>query len=90
MCNNNLNFPKPDRTGLIDSEPTAWRHVLCAGFDPEKTARHLRDEGLLIADEGKLQKQERVLRGGPAKGRFYVLDMRILEDAAGTGPREVS
>ena len=28
--------------------------------------------------------------GGPAKGRFYILDMRILEEAAGTGPREVS
>ena len=60
-------------------------------FEPEKTARHLRHEGLLVADEGKLQKQERVLRGGgPAKGRFYTLDMRILEEAAGTGPREVS
>ncbi len=51
------------KDGRILVEPTAWRHVLCAGFDPEKTARHLRDEGLLIADEGKLQKQERVLRG---------------------------
>jgi hypothetical protein len=79
------------KDGWILVEPTAWRSVLCAGFDPEKTARHLRHEGLLVADEGKLQKQERVLRGGgPAKGRFYTLDMRILEEAAGTGPREVS
>jgi hypothetical protein len=72
------------KDGRILVEPTAWRNVLCAGFDHEKTARHRRHEGLLIADEGKLQKQERVLRGGdPGKGRFYVLDMRILEDAAG-------
>ena len=72
-------------------EPSAWRETLCAGFDPEKTARHLRDEGLLLADEagGKLQRQERVLRGESAtKARFYVLDIKILDDAAGTGPSE--
>src|SRR3712207_8280017 len=52
-----------------------------SGFDPEKTARHLRDEGLLIADPGKLQKQERIIRGGiPGKGRFYALDMRRSEE----------
>jgi hypothetical protein len=67
-------------------EPSAWRTVLCAGFDPEKTARHLRNEGLLHTDPGKLQRQEKILRGGSVeKGRFYCLDMRILEDAAAPG-----
>jgi hypothetical protein len=81
------------KEGRILVEPTAWRQVLCAGFDPEKTARHLRDEGLLLPDTAgnKLQRQEKVLRGeAVAKGRFYVLDMSILEDAAGTGPKEAS
>jgi putative DNA primase/helicase len=73
--------------GRILVEPTAWRAELCAGFDPEKTARHLRDEGLLATDTGKLQRQHKILRGGSVeKGRFYDLDMRILEDAAGSGP----
>src|SRR5262249_19412593 len=44
-----------DRRILVD--PTAWRNELCAGYDPEKTARHLKNEGLLIADEGKLTHQ---------------------------------
>jgi putative DNA primase/helicase len=79
------------KDGLILVEPTAWRQVLCAGFDPEKTARHLRGEGLLVADLGKLQKQEKVVRGaGTEKGRFYALTMRILEEASGNGPEEVS
>ena len=39
------------KDGRILVEPTAWRSVLCAGYDPEKTARHLKAEGLLIADE---------------------------------------
>lgn len=73
--------------GRILVEPTAWRTILCAGFDPEKTARHLRDEGLLATDPGKLQHQHKILRGGSVeKGRFYDLDLRILEDAAGSGP----
>jgi uncharacterized protein (DUF927 family) len=81
-----LGFVKDKR---ILVEPSAWRTVLCAGFDPEKTARHLRGEGLLHTDPGKLQRQEKILRGGSVeKGRFYCLDMRILEDAAGTGPNE--
>ncbi|WP_336491299.1 DUF927 domain-containing protein [Methylobacterium nigriterrae] len=81
-----LGYVKGDR---ILIEATAWRSELCRGFDPEKTARHLRDEGLLLTDKGKLQRQEKVLRGGESgNGRFYVLDMRILEDAAGTGPRD--
>ena len=42
------------KDGRILVDPTAWRSVLCAGYDPEKTARHLKNEGLLIADEGKL------------------------------------
>ena len=72
-------------------EPSAWRTVLCTGFDPEKTARHLREEGLLHTDPGKLQRQEKILRGGSVEtGRFYCLDMRILEDGAGTGPNEAS
>ncbi|MCC2653698.1 MAG: hypothetical protein K0Q60_3864, partial [Microvirga sp.] len=79
------------KDGRILVEPTSWRKVLCAGFDPQKTARHLRDEGLLVVDPDKLQKQEKVVRGGmPAKNRFYVLDMKILEDAAGTAASEVS
>ena len=83
-----LGFVKDKR---ILVEPSAWRTVLCTGFDPEKTARHLRNEGLLHTDPGKLQRQEKILRGGSVeKGRFYCLDMRILEDAAGTGPNEAS
>jgi hypothetical protein len=79
------------KDGRILVEPTSWRKVLCAGFDPKKTARHLRDEGLLVVDPDKLQKQEKVVRGGmPAKNRFYVLDIKILEDAAGTAASEVS
>jgi putative DNA primase/helicase len=80
------------KEGRILVEPTAWCKVLCAGYDPEKTAKHLKAEGLLMADEagGKLQHQEKVLRGGGdvVTGRFYVLDPAILEDAAGTGSRE--
>ena len=79
------------KDGRILVEPTAWRSVLCAGYDPEKTARHLKNEGLLIADEGKLTHQEKVKRGGDVvKARFYVLDPKILDDAAGTGPQEAS
>ena len=39
------------KDGRILVEPTAWRGELCAGYDPEKTARHLKAEGLLMADE---------------------------------------
>ena len=79
------------KDGRILVDPTAWRSVLCAGYDPEKTARHLKNEGLLIADEGKLTHQEKVKRGGDVvKTRFYVLDPKILDDAAGTGPQEAS
>jgi hypothetical protein len=47
----------------------------------------LRDEGLLATDPAKLQRQHKILRGGSVeKGRFYDLDLRILEDAAGSGP----
>ena len=81
------------KDGRILVEPTAWRGELCARYDPEKTARHLKAEGLLMADEtgGKLQRQEKVIRGGDVKtARFYVLDLKILDDAAGTGPKESS
>ena len=79
------------KDGRILVEPTAWRGELCAGYDPEKTARHLKTEGLLIADDGKLQRQEKVKRGGDVvKARFYVLDQKILDDAAATGPNESS
>ena len=79
------------KDGRILVDPTAWRSVLCAGYDPEKTARHLKNEGLLIFDEGKLTHQEKVKRGGDVvKTRFYVLDPKILDDAAGTGPQEAS
>jgi putative DNA primase/helicase len=79
------------KEGRILVEPTAWRNVLCAGYDPEKTARHLKTEGLLITDDGKLQRQEKVKRGGDVvKARFYVLDPKILDDAAASGPRESS
>ena len=78
------------KDGRILVEPTAWRGELCAGYDPEKTARHLKAEGLLIADDGKLRRQEKVKRGGDVvKARFYVLDQKILDDAA-TGPTESS
>jgi len=79
------------KEGRILVDPTAWRKELCAGYDPEKTAKHLKAEGLLMADEagGKLQHQEKVLRGGDVvTGRFYVLNPAILEDAAGTGSKE--
>jgi putative DNA primase/helicase len=79
------------KDGRILVEPTAWRGVLCAGYDPEKTAKHLKAEGLLMADDagGKLTRQEKVLRGGGVKpARFYVLDTKILDDAAGTGSKE--
>jgi putative DNA primase/helicase len=78
-----------DKRILVD--PTAWRNVLCAGYDPEKTARHLKNEGLLIADDGKLRHQEKVKRGGDVvKGRFFALDPKILDDAAGTGLKGAS
>ena len=79
------------KEGRILVEPTAWRGVLCAGYDAEKTAKHLKAEGLLMTDEagGKLQRQEKVLRGGDVvAARFYVLDTKILDDAAGTGSKE--
>jgi putative DNA primase/helicase len=81
------------KDGRILVEPTAWRGELCAGYDPVKTAQHLKTEGLLMADEtgGKLQRQEKVKRGGDVvRARFYVLDPRILDDAAATGPKESS
>ena len=34
------------KDGRILVEPTAWRGVLCAGYDPVKTAKHLRDRRL--------------------------------------------
>jgi hypothetical protein len=79
------------KDGRILVEPTAWRGELCAGYDAEKTAKHLKAEGLLMADEagGKLQRQEKVLRGGDVvAARFYVLDTKILDDAAGAGSKE--
>jgi putative DNA primase/helicase len=77
------------KNGRILVEPTAWRTELCAGFDPEKTARHLRDEGLLATDPGKLQRQHKILRGSSVeKSRFYDLDLKILQDTAGTGQDE--
>jgi hypothetical protein len=71
------------KDGRILIDPTAWRKELCAGYDPIATARHLRNEGLLIAGtDGKLQRQEKVKRGGEiSKARFYVLDQKILDDA---------
>src|SRR6516162_3949131 len=79
------------KDGRILVEPTAWRSVLCDGYDPEKTARHLKNEGYLIFDDGKLQYQAKVKRGGDVvKARFYALDLKILDDAAGTGPKEPS
>ena len=76
------------KDGRILVEPTAWRSVLSAGYDPDKTARHLRTEGLLLADEGKLQRKEKVKRGGEVvSARFYVLDAKILDDGAATGPK---
>ena len=77
------------KAGRILIEPSAWRDVFCAGFDPKKTAEHLKAERLLHHDPGSLQHQSKVLRGGVVQnGRFYALDMRILEDAVGTGPKE--
>jgi putative DNA primase/helicase len=81
------------KEGRILVEPTAWRSVLCAGYDPNKTAQHLKTEKLLLADEvgGKLQRKEKVLRGEESVGgRFYVLDPKIVDDAAGTGPQEAA
>jgi putative DNA primase/helicase len=81
------------KDGRILIEPTAWRKVLCAEYDPIKTAQHLKTENLLFDDEagGKLQRKEKVLRGDePVSRRFYVLDPKILDDAAGTGPQEAA
>jgi hypothetical protein len=41
---------------------------------------------LLAGADGKLQRQEKVKRGSgnAVTGRFYVLDQKILDDAAGT------
>jgi uncharacterized protein (DUF927 family) len=79
------------KDGIILIEPTAWRSVLCEGFDPVKTARHLKNEGFLITDEGKLQRQAKVIRGDMVvKARFYALNLKILDDAAGTGAQEPS
>jgi uncharacterized protein (DUF927 family) len=79
------------KDGRILVEPTAWRSVLCQGYDPEKTARHLKKEGYLITDEGKLQHQTKVKRGGEVvKTRFYALDLKILDDTPGTGPKEAA
>jgi hypothetical protein len=79
------------KDGVILVEPTAWRNELCEGYDPEKTARHLKNEGYLITDEGKLQYQAKVKRGSDVvKTRFYALDLKILDDSAGTGPKEAS
>ena len=81
------------KDGRILVEPTAWRGELCAGYDPVKTAQHLKTEGWLIADEagGKLQRQEKVMRSGDVvTARFYVIAPKILDDAATTGPKESS
>jgi hypothetical protein len=47
-----------------------------------------------MADEtgGKLQSKEKVLRGaGDVRSdRFYVLDLKILDDGADAGPKESS
>jgi hypothetical protein len=76
------------KDGRILVEPTAWRGELCAGYDPEKTARHLKTEGLLIADDGKLQRKEKVKRGGEVvSGRFYVLEAVIVDADDATGPK---
>ena len=61
------------------------------GMTPKRLQSTSRAEGLLMADEagGKLQRQEKVLRGGDVvTARFYVLDPKILDDAAGTGSKE--
>jgi putative DNA primase/helicase len=81
------------KDGRILVEPTAWREELCDGYDPVKTAQHLKTEGWLMADEAgaKLQRKEKVIRGGETvTPRFYVLDLKILDDAAITGPKEAS
>ena len=46
-----------------------------------------------MADEAgaKLQRKEKVIRGGETvTPRFYVLDLKILDDAATAGPKEAS
>jgi hypothetical protein len=93
---NTADASKRDKLGYVKDgriliEPTAWRNELCAGYDAEKTAKHLKAEGLLMADEagGKLQRQEKVPHGSDVvTRRFYVLDPAILEDGAGTGSKE--
>jgi hypothetical protein len=79
---------------VVDSQiDEAAMEVPGARYDPVKTAQHLKTEGLLMADEtgGKLQRQEKVMRGGDVvSARFYVLDLKILDDAAATGPKESS
>jgi putative DNA primase/helicase len=74
------------KDGRILVEPTAWRSVLCAGYDPTKTAQHLSTEKLLFPDEaGRMSRKEKILQGQtPESRRFYVLDQKILEDLAAT------
>jgi putative DNA primase/helicase len=104
VIDGNLDYANPADAGKRDTlgyvkdgriliDPTAWRSVLCAGYDHVKTAKHLKTEGLLMVDEagGKLQRKEKVKRGGVVvSARFYVLDPKILDDAAATGPKEPS
>jgi putative DNA primase/helicase len=47
------------KDGRILVEPTAWRSVLCAGYDPTKTAQHLSTEKLLFPDEaGRMSRKK--------------------------------
>jgi uncharacterized protein (DUF927 family) len=58
-------FVKPDR---ILIRPEAWRRY-CNGSDPGEIARHLKQQGMLIADENSVSKSEQVI--GKTE-RFYV------------------
>jgi uncharacterized protein (DUF927 family) len=66
-------YVKPDRV-LI--RPEAWRR-LCNGHDPAEMAKHLQQQGALIADYngGKLARPEQVI--GKVE-RFYVLSRASL------------
>ena len=59
-----LGFVKDKR---ILVEPSAWRTVLCTGFDPEKTARHLRGEGLLHTIRASCSGRKKSCAAGQSK-----------------------
>jgi hypothetical protein len=64
-------YAKPDR---ILIRPEAFRRY-CNGSDPGEIARHLKQQGVLIADENGVSKSEQVIG---KSDRFYVWSRACL------------